>query len=411
MPTSPKRTWLTRNLKVMSLVSLLQDLASELLYPILPIFLISTLGAPVAAVGLVEGLADGTAAISRLWAGAAADRGDRKRLIAVGYGLAGMAKLVVAMATVWPMVLGARVVDRLGKGIRGTPRDALIADGVDPEHRGKAFGFHRMADTTGAVLGPLLGLALYSAFNHNVRPLLWIAAIPALLSVLAVAFVHDPSARRRAIKKPADARTPVRSAIRDLQTMPTGFRRLLVPIGLFALINIPDAMLLVRSKNLGMSVPQVIGVYALYNAVYALSSYPLGALSDRISRRGVVGFGMIVFASAYIGLALAHRAAWVWALMPLYGLYTAATDGVVKAWVVDVAPPDRKGQAIGLHGAITGFGVVFAGIWAGLAWAGSGAAPLAIAGVVALAIGSWLLLGGRWLEGPMTTPSPLPASH
>ena len=186
------RSWLTRNLVVLSGVSFLQDAASELLYPILPIFVTVVLGAPAAVLGSIEGLADGIGALVSPFAGRAADRIGRKPLIGAGYGLAAFGKLLIALATAWPTVLVARCVDRFGKGLRGSPRDALIADGVVPAQRGKAFGFHRAMDTMGAVVGPLIGLAAYEAFDHRIRPLLWIAVIPAVLSVALVALVHDP---------------------------------------------------------------------------------------------------------------------------------------------------------------------------------------------------------------------------
>ena len=188
----PTRAWLTRNLLVLSFVSFLQDTASELLYPILPIFITVVLGAPAAVLGSIEGLADGISASVSPFAGRAADRVGRKPLITAGYGLAALGKLLIALATAWPTVLVARSVDRFGKGLRGSPRDALIADGVVGDQRGKAFGFHRAMDTSGAVVGPLIGLIAYEALDHRIRPLLWIAVIPAVLSVALVALVRDP---------------------------------------------------------------------------------------------------------------------------------------------------------------------------------------------------------------------------
>src|ERR1035438_2856904 len=194
------RSWLTPNLLLLSIVSFLQDTASELIYPVLPIFITSVLGAPAAVLGTIEGLADGISAIVSPFAGRAADRIGRKPLITAGYGLAGFGKLLIALATAWPTVLVARCADRFGKGLRDSPRDALIADGVVAAQRGKAFGFHRAMDTSGAVVGPLIGLAAYEALDHRIRPLLWIAVIPAVLSAALVALVRDPTRDRAKLR-------------------------------------------------------------------------------------------------------------------------------------------------------------------------------------------------------------------
>ena len=202
-PAAPRETattggrWLSRNLLVLSGVSLLQDAASELLYPILPIFLTSVLGAPASVVGAVEGIAEGGAALTKLGAGKLGDRFRRRPLIGLGYGLAALGKVLVAVAVGWPVVLAGRVVDRIGKGMRGAPRDALLVDGVPAAARGRAFGVHRTADTLGAVIGPLLGLAGYELLGHRIRPLLLIAVVPAVLSVLLVAAVHERARPRR----------------------------------------------------------------------------------------------------------------------------------------------------------------------------------------------------------------------
>jgi len=392
-----RREWLTHNVMTLSLVSLFQDAASELLYPVLAIFLVSILGAPVAVVGLVEGLADGAAAITRLVSGRLADRRARRPMVALGYGMAAVAKLAIAVAVVWPMVLVARVGDRIGKGIRGAPRDSLIAEDTTPEDRGRAFGFHRSLDTWGAVIGPLIGLGLYEALDHRIRPLLWVAVIPAVLSVALVGFVRERP--RPGVSDPGDARAPAPVAAAS-GPLPQAFRRVVVVLGVFGLVNFPDALLLLRARALGVGVAGVIGVYCLYNLVYALASYPAGALSDRIPRRVVVGTGLVVFSVAYVGLGVASSAAWVWVLFPVYGLYTAFTDGVGKAWIVDLVPAGQRGRAIGTQGAVTGVGAIIAGVWAGLAWAGSGRLPLVLSGAVALVVGVVVLTWSR-LDAPV----------
>ena len=309
-PPSP-RAWLTRNLLVLSAVSFLQDTASELVYPILPIFITVVLGAPAAVLGSIEGLADGISAIVSPFSGAASDRIGRKPLIAAGYGLAALGKVLVALATAWPTVLVARSADRFGKGLRGSPRDALIADGVNPTQRGKAFGFHRAMDTSGAVAGPLIGLVAYEALNHQIRPLLWIAVIPAVLSVALVAFVHDPLRDRFKLQSEGRAETPhpVRIDTTTLPPLPSTFRRVVAILTVFSLVNFPDALLLLRLRSIGFSVAMTILAYATYNIVYAMFSYPAGALSDRLSRSRIYAVGLAFFSLGYIGLGLTQDVA------------------------------------------------------------------------------------------------------
>lgn len=389
---SRRPAWLTPNVATLSGVSLLQDAASELLYPVLPLFLTGVLGAPVAVVGLVEGVAEGVAALVKLVAGRLADGRPKRPLIALGYGLAAVGKLLVALATVWPVVLAGRGVDRVGKGIRGAPRDALLMVGVEPAVRGRVFGLHRAADTAGAVVGPLLGLLLYELLGHRLRPLLWVAVVPAVLSVLLVRAV------REAPPTAATGRTAVAGPL------PRDLRALLVTLTLFGLVDVPDALLLLRASELGLGVAGVIGAYVVYNAVYALASYPAGALSDRLPRHLVYALGLVFFAVGYLGLGLVHSAAWVWLLLPLYGGFAACTDGVGKAWVASLAPPGRQGAAQGLYQGLFGGAVLLAGVWAGLAWGGDGRLPLLVSGSVAVLLAAALALRGGRLAPVRSTP-------
>jgi MFS family permease len=366
---STDRAWLTPNLKTLSAVSLLQDAASELLYPILPIFLTVTLGAPVAVVGAVEGLAEGFASVMKLQAGRLADRFSRRPLIAVGYGLAALGKVLIAIAFAWPVVLLGRCVDRIGKGVRGAPRDALLMVAADPAARGRIFGFHRAADTTGAVIGPALGLLLYELFHHHLRPLLLLAVIPAVLSVLLVGAVKDaPTAPTAQL----EVRAPTSPEL----------RRLIVVLGIISLVNFPDALLLLRAHDLGLSTGGVIAAYIVYNAFYAGVSYPAGALSDRLPRHLVYAAGLGFFAVGYLGLGLVDQGWLVFVLLPVYGGFAACTDGVGKAWVSSIAPVGQQGRAQGLYQATIGGGVLVAGLWAGFAWGGDGRLPLLVAGAV-----------------------------
>ncbi len=392
---SERRPWLTRNLKIVSAVSLLQDAASELLYPILPILLTTVLGAPAVVVGAVEGIAEGVAAVTKVISGRLSDRWRKVPLVGVGYGLAAVGKVFVAAATVWPVVLLGRSVDRLGKGIRGAPRDSLLVVGIAPDQRGRAFGFHRAADTAGAVIGPLIALVGYELLDHRLRPLLWIAVVPAVLSAGLVFLLREPSRTPR-----ADPRVPSGPPVGPGAVTPgpepgvlgRDFWRVVGVLGVFSLVNFPDVLLLLRLHDIGFSVVQVILAYVGYNLVYTLLSYPAGAVADRLSAQHVFAVGLLVFAVVYTGLGLttSHLAAWL--LMAGYGAYTGLTDGVGKAWISSLLRPESQGTGQGIFQGVLGGGILVAGVWAGLAWGSDGHLPLVIAGSAAGLVGTGLLV-------------------
>ena len=385
------RSWLTRNVWVLSAVSFLQDTASELLYPLLPLYLTAVLGAPPAVVGAVEGAAEGAASLTKLAAGPLGDTFARRPLIAAGYGMAALGKVIVAVAGAWPGVLAGRVVDRVGKGIRGAPRDALLVDGVDEASRGRVFGFHRAMDTLGAVFGPLIGLAGYELLNHQIPPLLYISIVPAVLSVALVALVRE---RPRPVERAR--RPPFAAAMRELSGR---YWRVVALLTAFALVNFPDALILLRLKEIGFSVAEVILAYVAYNVVYALGSYPAGSLADRIPRRTVFAIGLAFFAVGYIGLGLTTDKVSAWLIVGVYGLFTACTDGVGKAWISGLVPTESQSSAQGIFQAATGLAVLSAGLWAGLLWGATGQLPLLVSGIaggifaailLALAVGAWI---------------------
>ena len=393
----PTRSWLTRNLVILTLVSLTQDAASELLYPLLPLLLTGILGAPAVVLGTIEGIAEATAGITKYVSGRWSDRRGRKPFVAAGYGLAAVGKVLVAAAWAWPVVLVGRVVDRFGKGVRAAPRDALIASSVPAAALGRAFGFHRMGDSVGAVIGPLLGLLALSLLDGNVRAALWWAVVPAILSVLLVFLVRErrPTPKTTA----ADVHTPGEHLLSS-SPLPPAFWRVTVVLVTIALVNFPDALLLLRVMNLGFSTTQVVLAYVAFNVVYALASYPAGVLADHWPRPVVYALGLTAFGVGYLGLGLVGSGPAVFVLIAVYGLFPAFTDGVGKAWVSALVPDEHRGRAQGVFQAFTAGAILVAGLWAGVLWTtgpGAGTVPLIVSGIVGLVAAISMLLARRWL--------------
>ena len=357
---------------VLSVVSFLTDISSEMVYPLVPLFLTSTLGAPLAAVGLIEGVAESTSSFLKTGSGWLSDRlRVRKPLVVLGYALSGLAKPLMAAANAWPAALGVRFLDRAGKGFRSAPRDALIADVTPPQHRGRAFGFHRAADTMGAVIGPAIGLGLLALLNDNFRAVFLIAGIPALAGVAALSLVreHKPAIGNR--------KSEIGSG-RSASGGPAGggvWRELGKPfyvfLGIslvFALGNSSDAFLILRSKDLGLSNTAAVSAYVLFNATYSLLAWPAGVASDRLGRRNVIGAGFAVFALVYLGFALAGTGAVAWPLFAVYGVFMALTEGVGKALVTDLVPAADRATALGLYTGAIGAMVLVSSVLAGALW-------------------------------------------
>jgi len=355
----------SRNVFVLGLVSLVADVSSEMLYPIIPIFLTVTLGAPVAFLGLIEGIAEGTASLMKVGSGWYSDRLSMRRpLVAAGYGLSAVGKVLLATAFHWPQVLIARTTDRFGKGVRTSPRDALIADSSLPEVYGRSFGFHRAADTAGAVIGPLIGLAILQIVGQNhLRPILLAATIPGVLSVGLLVFVRE---RRR---EPKPDRSAAAAAARiDLSGASPVFWMFLSISLLFALGNSSDTFLILRAKDLGLSLSIVILMYVLYNTAYSLLSLPAGIVADRIGKRRLVTGGFFVYGLVYMGFALVGQGSAVWPLFLTYGVYMAFTDGQARAMVAELSPEERRGTFLGLYHTGIGLMAVAASIIAGVLW-------------------------------------------
>lgn len=370
----------SRNVFVLSWVSFAADVSSEMLYPILPIFLTTTLGAPVALVGVIEGIAEGTAGTSKVASGWWSDRlSERRPVVALGYALSALGKLLLALSFVWPQALFARFFDRLGKGTRTAPRDALIADSTNPGSMGRSFGFHRALDTCGAVLGPLIGLALIETLGgHNLRPVFFVALVPAVASVLLVSLARE---RKRHVARPASQRMSI-----DLSGAPRRYWALLGVSMLFAFGNSSDAFLLLRARDLGLGLAAVVLAYAVYNTSYALLSYPAGIVADRIGAHWVLSGGFFVFGLVYLGFATAGGGGVIWPLFLGYGVVMALTEGVGRALISDVAPGDRRGTFLGLYHTAIGLSAVVASVLAGVLWdVIAPAAPFALGAATGIA--------------------------
>jgi len=387
---------ITPTVRALGAVSLLTDVSSEMVYPVNPVFITQVLGAPPWAVGIIEGIAESEASLLKLYSGWLSDRkGYRKPFALAGYGVAAFAKPLIALATSWGHVLLARVLDRMGKGIRSAPRDALIAENCAPELRGRAFGFHRSMDTAGAVIGPFLGYLLLQS-NSTPQHLRWlylIAFIPALLGVLVLAFfVREKVTRGRnndlggQAQPEAVLRSRFLPSLSDFRTLSPAYRWYLLVVGIFSLGNSSDAFLLLRAGDMGVDPRHLLLLYATFNVVEALLAYGAGSLTDRIGRRPVVAAGYLVFAAVYLGFALLHGPAAVWGLFMGYGLYYTFTQGAQRALAADLARPERRAADLGMFHMIVGLCALPASLAAGWLYTLFKPAPFLLgAGAAALA--------------------------
>jgi MFS family permease len=376
------KKWLNRNLVVVTLVSLTQDAASDLLYPLLPLLLTGVIGAAPLALGVIEGCAEAAAGVSKLYAGKFSDRIGRKQFVISGYTLAGIGKVFVVLATTWPVVLAGRVTDRIGKGMRSSPRDALINDSVADEHLGKAFGFHRAGDNLGAVIGPALALLGLSLLNDDVRAVAKWALIPAVLSGLLTLFVRETYVKQT---KQEVAISKSYKLSKDVKL------RIFTLVGI-QLTNIPDALLLLRLHQIGFSAKGVVASYMLFSAVSTLLSYPAGVLADKLNPRIVYAAGLVAFGIGYLTIGITNNHSVAIIAIIVYGIFPALTDGVGKAWIASVSPSEHRGKVQGVYQSSMNFAILGAGIWGGALWTtGSIQWSLVIAGIGSL-IGSLVLV-------------------
>ncbi|MCC7206762.1 MAG: MFS transporter [Anaerolineae bacterium] len=385
-----------RNLWAVTLTSFLTDISSEMIFNLLPLFLANVLGVKTSVIGLIEGVAETTSSLLKGYSGWLSDKlRARKGLTVVGYSLSALSKPFLYFATAWSGVLAVRFADRVGKGIRTAPRDALIADSIPESKRGMAFGIHRAGDTLGAMTGMIIALVVVLAMQSNAvsiaretfQTLVLISIIPAVLAVAALVVL----ARDVPAKRSADV---VQHRLSDLGPH---FRRFLLIVVLFTLGNSADAFLVLRAQERGLSVAGVLGMLITFNLVYALLSGPLGALSDRVGRRRLIIGGWLAYALIYLGFAAAAEAWHIWALYGLYGVYYAAVEGTAKAMVADIVPAQQRGTAYGYYNAAIGLSALPASLLAGVLWQGVGswagfgpAAPFLVGSLLALAAAALL---------------------
>ncbi len=349
-----------RNVWIVGWVSFFMDVGSEMVYPLVPLFLTSTLHASVSMVGVIEGIAESTASLLKLFSGAVADRfGKNKLLMGIGYALSTVSRPALALATGWGTVLAARFIDRTGKGIRTSPRDAIIAASTPPDRLGLAFGFHRAMDTAGAVVGPSVALLLLAFWPAEYRLVFWLSILPGLIAVLLIFVFISPD-------RPRPPSWPSFSWSR--KGFNSGFLRFLFIIGLFSLGNSSNAFLILKAQHAGMTSFWISAVYLIFNATYVALSVPAGMIADRVGREVMVLVGFVLFALVYAGLALAESSWAIGSLFALYGAYMGLSDGAQRAYIATLVPEHRRATGFGLYHMVIGIALLPASLFAGFLW-------------------------------------------
>lgn len=378
-----------RNVWVTGWVSFFMDVSSEMVYPLVPLFLSSSLGASKSVIGLIEGIAEAAASILKLFSGALADRfGKHKLLMGLGYGISTASRPLLALATGWGMVLFARFTDRVGKGIRTAPRDAIIAASTPSERLGLAFGFHRALDTAGAVVGPAVALLILTLWVADYRLVFWLSIIPGVLAVALIVFFIT-----------ADGSGPVMKTkfSWSLQGFDARFVGFIAVVGVFSLGNSSNAFLILKAEHAGISPAWISGVYLAFNVTYVLFSIPGGMLADRVGKAPVIVGGFSLFAIVYAGFALADTPWPIAGLFVLYGVYMGFTDGVQRAYLATLVPERRKATGFGLYHMVVGIAILPASLIAGFLWDYIGPAAPFWFGAGTAAVAAMLLMWlSRW---------------
>jgi len=368
-----------RQVFILGMVSLFTDIASEMLYPVTPIFLTAVLGSSMAVVGIIEGIAEFIAGLLKGYFGKLSDKvGKRSIFIMMGYGLSAISKPLPGIFQNIPTVLFSRVADRTGKGIRTAPRDALLGS-YSNGNSGAVFGFHRGMDTLGAAIGPAIALVFLNYFPNNFQLIFLVAFIPSAIAVLFTLLVKD---------KPIESKPGSRKNYSSFwKSAPKSYKKLLVLITMFSLVNSSDVFLILKSRDISDSSTLAIFGYIFYNLIYAASSYPLGGLSDKFGKRKIFSIGLIIFSSVYFGFALVPDIKFIWVLFALYGIYAASTEGISKAWVSDLIPDEQRGSAIGLLTMLSSLSVMLGSFLTGILWDKFGSSvPFLVSAVISFII-------------------------
>jgi len=361
------------------------DISSEMIYPLLPLFLTNVLGATKTAVGIIEGIAEATASLLKVFSGWLSDRlGRRKLLMGAGYGISALSRPIIALAATWSQVLGARFIDRVGKGVRTSPRDAIIADSTDNSKLGLAFGFHRSMDTIGAVIGPGIAFVLLLIFVDNLRLVFFASAIPAIIAVVVIIlFIKER-------KRPKE--DVIKLPKLSISSFNGPFRRYLLVVGVFSLGYFADAFLILQAENLGVQSALIPIIYLVFNVVYAASSTPMGALADRIGLRLMILAGFIYYSILFLFIGFSSSAIHIWILFPLYGLYKGMSEGTLRAYLATLAPEGQKATAFGVYHTVVGLMLLPASIIAGYLWDNVGASATFLFGSAMSALAAVLFL-------------------
>jgi len=353
---------LGKNVYAAGIVSLFMDISSEMIYPLMPLFLANVLGVNKSLIGLIEGVAESTASVLKVFSGWFSDKiGRRKGLMLAGYSISTLSRPIIALATGWHHVLGGRFIDRLGKGVRTAPRDAIIAESTDEKSFGSAFGFHRAMDTIGAVVGPGLAFFLLTLLHEDYRKVFWIAMVPGVIAVACIVlFIKE---KARPAEKPGEEKPKF-----SLASLNGKFKAFVLIVAIFSLGNSSDVFLILRAQQVGIPAVTIPIIYLTFNLVYSLSAIPAGMASDMFGRKRVIMAGFILFTAVYYGFAVADTKAMIWVLFGLYGIFMGLTEGVQKAYLATIIPAEFKATAFGIYNMALGVALLPASILGGWLW-------------------------------------------
>ncbi|MBU4237170.1 MAG: MFS transporter [Proteobacteria bacterium] len=350
-----------RNVFFTGLVSFFMDVSSEMIYPLVPLFLTSVLGVNMSMIGLIEGIAESTASLLKVFSGWFSDRTrQRKNLMLAGYTISTLSRPIMALAGSWQQVLSSRLTDRMGKGIRTAPRDAIIAESTQATHLGRAFSFHRAMDTLGAVVGPAIAFFLLGIFNNDYRTIFWLSMVPGVIAViLIILFIEEKK------KQVTSQKERPRLTFKHFDWKVKFF---IMISTLFALGNSSDAFLILRAQQVGIPALTIPVVYLVFNLVYSMSAIPAGMAADKFGKKRIILLGFVLFAGLYYGFAVVKNVSAIWVLFGLYGLFMALTEGIQKAFLATIIPPDFKATAFGVYAAAVGLAMLPASLIAGWLW-------------------------------------------